>query len=70
MTSRLNARLEKLSLMTRENQAFVISRRDGESEFDLELRIRAIGRPVVVAPEPSATIDEWLMRHAPAVRHE
>lgn len=34
----------------------------GESELELQRRIAAAGRPVVVAPKPCSTVEEWLER--------
>lgn len=43
----------------------VITPREGESELDLERRIRAAGGPVAVMPQPCKTTEEWLVRYSP-----
>ena len=54
----LNARLDRLQPTTL--GPMCIFTREGESDADLERRIAAAGRPVVVAPRPAKTNEEWL----------
>ena len=58
-TERLRNRLDKIEAVTR-HRPMVVYMRDGESELELAQRIAAVGYPVIVAPEPCATTDEWL----------
>ena len=54
----LNARLDRLQPTTLEPMC--IYTKEGESDADLERRIAAAGRPVVVAPRPAKNTEEWL----------
>jgi hypothetical protein len=63
-TERLRNRLGKIEAVTR-RRPMVVYMRDGESELELAQRIAAVGYPVIVAPEPCATTDEWLAHFAP-----
>ena len=67
-TPRLMARIERVELQRSPpaTRPMVIHMQEGESDFDLELRIRAAGGHVAVMPRPCATTEEWLARYAPA----
>jgi hypothetical protein len=56
-TNRLLNRLAKIEALS-SPQPYVVEMLPGESDLELELRIRAIGRPVVVAPATVST-EEW-----------
>ncbi len=56
--SRLNARIERLQPMR--TWPMVIYPEPGESEMDVERRAASSSRPVVVAPRPCASTEEWL----------
>jgi len=56
--SRLNARIERLQPIR--TWPMVIYYEPGESEMDVERRAASSPRPVVVAPKPCATTEEWL----------
>lgn len=59
-TKNLNERLHRLQPGNMGQMC--IHPAEGESEADLQRRIAAAGRPVVVAPKPCSTIEEWLER--------
>ena len=63
MTARLLARIERLR--PHRSGSFVVFRDPGESDLDVKLRALAVGRPVVVAPRPCKTSEEWLLTYAP-----
>ena len=56
--SRLNARVERLQPIS--TWPMVIYPEPGELEMDVERRAASSPRPVVVAPKPCATTEEWL----------
>lgn len=57
-TSRLTARLDKLQ--SNQPRSMCIHPQPGESEVDLACRAAAVGYPVVLAPKPCTTVEEWL----------
>ena len=63
MNARLLARLERLQ--PRKRASYVVYREPGDSDLDVEIKVRAAGRPVVVAPRPCKTIEEWLLTCGP-----
>ena len=58
----LKGRIERVELERSPppTRPMVIWQRDGESDFDLELRVRAVGAPVAVGPWKCETTDEWI----------
>jgi hypothetical protein len=59
-TSRLTARLDKVLLQLDPlKRRMVVFVEDGESDMDVVLRT-AVTWPVVMAPKPCATAEEWL----------
>lgn len=62
-TNRLQNRVAKIEAISNP-QSFLVEMLPGELELDLELRLRAIGRPVVVVP-PTVSTEEWLCLYGP-----
>ena len=62
-TNRLQNRVAKIEAIS-SPQSFVVEMLPGKSELDLELRLRAIGRPVVVVP-PTVSTEEWSRLYGP-----
>jgi len=63
MSARLFARLERLQ--PRRRDRMVIHQEPGESDMDVEIKVLTAGRPVMVAPRPGRTTEEWLLRYGP-----
>lgn len=63
MTSRLSARLDRLRPLR--ISGMVVYREPGESDLDVELKILAAVRPVIVAPRPCKSAEEWFLTCAP-----
>ena len=63
MNARLLARLERLQ--PRKRTSYVVYREPGDSDLDVEIRVMTAGRPVIVAPRPCKTTEEWLLRYGP-----
>ena len=62
-TDRLRNRLAKIEASS-SPQSYVVEMLPGESALDLELRVRARGRPVVVVPATVPT-EEWEKLYSP-----
>jgi len=62
----LRGRLERIELERRPppHRKMVVYKRDGESEEEALVR-SGVRWPVIIAPEPCATTEEWLRRCAP-----
>jgi len=61
MTTRnLSGRLDRLQPAA--SVQMCIYPMEGESETDVLCRAAAVGRPVIVAPLPAKTTEEWLAR--------
>jgi len=59
MNARLLARLERLQ--PRKRASYVVYREPGDSDLDVEIKVRAAGRPVAVLPRGFETTEEWLL---------
>lgn len=63
MSSRLLARLERLR--PRQLSRLAVEARPGDSDMDIEIKVLAASRPVIVAPLPCRSSEEWLLTYAP-----
>ena len=63
MTSRLAARLDRLRPL--KIDGFVVHQNPGESDLDIERKALTAGRPVIIAPRPCNSAEEWLLTCGP-----
>jgi hypothetical protein len=65
----LRGRIERIELERNppKHRSYVVYQRDGESAEEAIARA-GVSWPVIVAPEPCATTEEWLRRYGPRAK--
>jgi len=63
MSTRLFARVERLQ--PRKSRSYVVRYDPGDTEADIEAKVRDARGPIMLAPRGCYTSEEWLAKYAP-----